>query len=132
VRRLPVRVVVSILVIAWSLAACGFVNVTPPGWRQMTMTVENKHGAPARLFVARDEHPMGPIVGTAVPSVVPAGVTQDVVFTVPPDEGWAIFVNPSGERGPLLLASDLAGRSGKLTIIIGVEANGEPYSMWPD
>jgi hypothetical protein len=129
-KPLPVRAV-SILVIAWSLGACGFIDLAPPGWRQMTMTVENNSGAPARLFVARDEQPMGRTVGTAVPNLVPAGVTQDVIFTVPPDQGWAIFVNPGPERGPLLLASDLAGRSGKLDIRIGVQANGEPYSMWP-
>jgi hypothetical protein len=130
-RRRSVRFV-TVLLIAWSLSACGYVNVAPPGWRQMTMTVENKSGVPARLFVAKDEHPMGPVVGTAIPGQVPAGATQEVVFTVPPDQGWAIFVNPGPERGPLLIASDLDGRSGRLTIIIGVETNGEPYSMWPD
>jgi hypothetical protein len=69
---------------------------------------------------------MGRSVGTAVPSTVPAGATQDVVFTVPPGQGWAIFVNPSPGRGPLILAQDVPPNFGGEfpgTIIIG--ANGD-------
>lgn len=128
--RLSLRAV-TVLVIAWTLAACGFVNVAPPGWRQMTMTVDNKSRAPAILLVAEDLMVMGRTVGTAIPGSVPAGAMQDVVFTVPPDQGWAIFVNPGPERGPLLLASDLAGLSGRLSISIGIDATGEPYWMGP-
>ena len=38
---------------------------------------------------------------------VAPGETVDVTFTVPPGEGWAIFVNPGPQLGPLILAIDV-------------------------
>ncbi|MEZ0240572.1 MAG: hypothetical protein ACAH65_07220, partial [Chloroflexota bacterium] len=71
-------------------------------------------------------------VGSAIPDVVPPGATQDVVFTVPPGGGWAIFVNPGPELGPLITSSDVpGGASGRLPVKIGVDANGWPYAQTP-
>jgi hypothetical protein len=70
---------------------------------------------------------MGRSVGTADPSTVPAGATQVVVFTVPPGQGWAIFVNPSPVRGPLILAQDVPPNfGGRLPGTIRIAANGDP------
>jgi hypothetical protein len=123
-RRLTVRAV-TVLLTAWWLGACGSANVAPSAGRQLIITVENTSRAPARLVVAENVSPIGPIVGTAVPDLVPAGVTQDVVFTVPADEGWAIFLNHEKYRGALVLAMELTGRSGKLPVTIAIDADGE-------
>ncbi len=105
--------------------ACGVVNVAPPGTREWRITVENLDAAPARLMVAEDESPIGELVGTAEPATVPPGATQEVVFTVPPGDGWAIFVNPSPLNGPLILASDVpADVTGALPLGIGIGADG--------
>ena len=104
------------------VAACGCTTLPPDGSREWVVTVTNDSAAPATLFVAEDLATMGPSVGTAVPSSVPAGVTQVVVFTVPAGAGWAIFVNPGPDVGPLILAGDVPpGRSGVLPIRIRVE-----------
>ena len=124
--------------IVCAVAACG---VTPnpvadplpePGARRWIITVENLSAQPAALFVAEDESPMGRSVGTVVPNSVPAGATQDVVFTVPPGLGWAIFVNPGPNLGPLIIAQDVPpGVSGKLPITIGIGPDGSPFSSMP-
>ena len=87
------------MVIAWLLTACGVVNVAPPGSREWRITVENLDAAPARLMVAKDESPIGELVGTAEPATVPAGATQEVVFTVPPGAGWAILSTRARSTG---------------------------------
>jgi hypothetical protein len=122
-----------------SLVACGLIPnpvadpLPEPGARRWIITVENMSAQPARLFVAEDESPMGRSVGTADPSTVPAGATQDVVFTVPPGQGWAIFVNPGPSLGPLILAQDVPpGVSGELPLTIGIGPDGSPYSSVPD
>jgi hypothetical protein len=132
-----VGVAVSIAV-ACSVAACGFLNPNPnptpeSGTRKWIISVENLSRQPAALFVAADDLAMGRAVGTAVPSVVPAGVTQDVVFTVPSGQGrWAIFVNPGPERGPLILSQDVpAGRTGALPILIQIARDGSPNVSSP-
>lgn len=99
----------------------------PPGSREWVMTVQNDSNAPAVLSVAEDTVPVGDAVGTARPGNVPPNSSQDVVFTVPPGEGWAIFVNPSPERGPLIIAQDVPPEvSGRLPITIFIGPNGEP------
>ena len=73
--------------------------------------------------------PIGEQVGTAVPDTVPPGASQEVVFTVPPGEGWAIFVNPGPQLGPLILARDVpADFVGTLPLVIGVGPDGAPYT----
>lgn len=117
------------MALALVLVACGVVNVAPPGSRQWRITVENQSRAPARLFIAEDEMPMGATVGTVVPNTVPAGDTQEVVFTVPPGEDWAIFVNPSPAYGALIGARDVPpDAAGELPIGIVVNADGAPMS----
>jgi len=60
-----------------------------------------------------------------VPATVPPGATQEVVFTVPPGDGWAIFVNPSPLNGPLILASDVPAEfTGALPLEIAIGAEG--------
>ena len=118
------------LAVALCLTACGVVNVEPAGSREWRISVQNMSNAPAILFVAEDQQAMGALVGTVVPSTVPAGVTQDVVFTVPPGDGWAIFVNPGPDRGPLILAADVpADAAGPLPVSIGIGADGSPSAM---
>ena len=86
----------------------------PPGSRQLVVSVRNEGSEPALLFVAQDEGVMGELIGTAEPAMVPAGTTSDVVFTIPPAQEWAIFVNPTSESGPLVtrhdVPSDATGR----------------------
>lgn len=73
--------------------------------------------------------PVGELVGTAVPNTVARGVSQEVVFTVPPGDTWAIFVNPSATRGPLILARDVpADFTGTLPLVIGIGPDGETYT----
>jgi hypothetical protein len=120
-----------------AVAGCGFLNPNPDatpesGTRRWIITVENLSGQPARLFVAEDLAAMGRSVGTAVPSTVPAGVTQDVVFTVPPGQGWAIFVNPGPNRGPLILARDVPPNArGVLGVTIQITQDGSPNVSAP-
>ena len=72
------------------------------------------------------------LVGAAIPNPIPPGVTQVVVFTVPPGQGWAIFVNPGPERGALVGARDVpAGLSGRLPVTIGIGPDGSPFAQAP-
>lgn len=120
------------MVIAWLLTACSVVNVAPPGSREWRIIVENLDAAPARLMVAEDEAPIGELVGTAEPATVAPGATQEVVFTVPPGDGWAIFVNPSPLNGPLILARDVpADVTGALPLKIGIGADGQIFVESP-
>jgi hypothetical protein len=84
-----------------------------PGGRLWTVTVVNDSAKPAALVVAEETNAglAGRLVGTVTPSVVPAGATLDVIFALPPGDGWSIFVNPGPDMGPLLLSNDapLAG-----------------------
>ncbi len=51
----------------------------------------------------------GRLVGTVTPNVVPAGATRDVTFALPAKDstGWAVFVNPGPDMGPLLMWTDV-------------------------
>lgn len=93
----------------------------PPGSRQLLVSVANASERRALLFVAEDEDTLGELVGTAAPAMVPAGMTSDVVFTVPPGEGWAIFVNPTITTGPMATAHDIpADASGRMPFKIRI------------
>ena len=102
--------------------------------RRLIIRVENMSGIPAKLFVAEDDGTMGQsVIGTAVPDTVPPGVSQDVIFTVPSGTGWAIFVNPTPVRGPLITPPDVPPNvSGPTPISVSVGANGEPAVSVPD
>ncbi|HUF06864.1 MAG TPA: hypothetical protein VMP86_05705 [Candidatus Binatia bacterium] len=111
--------------------ACPMTGPAPgPGARAWIVTVENQSADETHLFVAADRSPMGELVGTATPASVAAGVTQQVVFTVPAGSGWAIFVNPSPGMGPLILAQDVPpDAAGALPIRIIVQPGGAPSVM---
>lgn len=72
-------------------------------------------------------------MGTAQPPTVAAGTTVDVVFTVPPEGGWAIFVNPGPNRGPLIVPGDVPpGRRGVLPLKIRIARGGSSSFTGPD
>jgi hypothetical protein len=124
-------------IVALALGGCetGLIpeeTVMPPGSRQWIINVDNQSGEDARLFVALDTMPVGDLVGIADPPTVPANTRRDVVFTVPPGQDWAIFVNPSAQRGPLLLAMDVPPDvTGRLPITFAIDARGEPVMGAP-
>lgn len=131
--RLAVSVLM-LLVASASMACDAVPQVLHPGSRVWVIPVQNGSGGPAVLAVAKDESPMGDLVGTAQPAVVPAGETVDVTFTVPPEpRGWAIFVNPTPQLGALISAADVPpGVSGKLPLTISVDQQGNPSVSVPD
>lgn len=98
----------------------------PLGSREWIIPVDNQSAEAARLMVAEDTMPVGDLVGTASPPQVPPGTKQDVVFKVPPGRTWAVFVNPSPLRGPLILARDVpADAQGRLPLTIVIGPNGD-------
>jgi hypothetical protein len=123
------------IVIALVMTGCGVLPVDPfnPGARQWIIPVANDSNLPVFLAVAEDENPMGNPVGTAQPNTIPPRATVDVVFSVPPTGlGWAIFVNPGPNRGPLITARDVPpGVAGRLPLAISVGPNGDPSVSAP-
>ncbi len=100
--------------------------------RQLVIVVNNMTKAPVDLFVAEDGAPMGQAVGTAVPSTIPPMSGQEVVFTVPSHERWAIFVNPGPDGGGLISARDVPpNASGALPFTIWVDEGVEPIVVGP-
>ncbi len=125
-RAVPYAAACAILAL---LSACTAISDLgmPAGSRQWIIPVENLSAQPVRLFVAEDELQMGESVGTAVPATVAPGSSERVTFTVPPGDGWAIFVNPGPDRGPLILSSDVPpDASGPLPLRISVGPEGHP------
>ena len=126
-----------LIALAVFLSACGTGILPgevamPAGSRQWIINVDNQSAQDARLLVALDTMPVGERVGTANPPVVPPNTRLDVLFTVPPGQGWAIFVNPSAERGPLLLASDVPpDATGNLPVSFSIGPGGEPSMTAP-
>jgi len=118
-----------------ALAACGVLDVAQapqPGGRVWVIPVTNDAALPAVLSVAEDTGAQGRIVGTADPPRVAPGASAEIRFTVPPGTGWAIFVNPGPETGPLILASDVpGGASGALPLHIQVARDGSPSVSAP-
>jgi hypothetical protein len=71
----------------------------------------NKSSQPATLFVAEEDERggLGPLVGSATPNVVPPGATVKVTFLLPAKgTGWAIFVNPGPNAGPVAGPAEMA------------------------
>jgi hypothetical protein len=96
-----------------------------PEARVFSIPVSNTSGEPVELFVASNTQPTLLLVGTVEPNTVAPGQTEDVVFTVPEGEGWAIFVNASFDMGPLIIASDFPpDASGQLPIEIHIDQFG--------
>ena len=120
--------------VAGLLTACAAISdlTAPAGSRTWIIPVENTSAQPARLFVAEDESPMGDTVGTVEPATVAPGATEMVTFTVPAGQGWAIFVNPGPNLGPLILAMDVPEDArGALPLTITVGPDGSPGVMVP-
>jgi hypothetical protein len=130
----PLRHAPALAIVGVLTACSGILEpALPAGSREWRISVENLSAAPARLVVAEDEAPIGDIVGTAVPSTVAPGTTELVVFTVPPGQDWAIFVNPSPQLGPLILARDVPPNvAGALPLTIMVQGDGSPTVSVPD
>jgi hypothetical protein len=82
----------------------------PSGARSWTVIVRNTSSLPATLFVAEDgENGVGELCASVTPNVVPAGVTENVTFQLPPKKvsGCWIWVNPvPGQGGSLFETSD--------------------------
>jgi hypothetical protein len=82
----------------------------PSGARSWTVIVRNTSSLPATLFVAEDgENGVGELCASVTPNVVPAGVTENVAFQLPPKKvsGCWIWVNPvPGQGGSLFETSD--------------------------
>ena len=115
------------LVLAVAVAACSVTDsLVRPGWRHIVVSVENRSARPAVILVAADGEVMGKMVGTAEPGVVPPGATVDVLFGLPPEPNWAIFVNPDPKYGPLVTAGDIpSSASGRVPLALQVSASGE-------
>ena len=82
----------------------------PQGARSWIVTVRNESSDPTTLFLADDGvDGMGQLCGSVTPNVVPAGVTEEVTFMLPPKNvrGCWIYLNPvPGEGGSLFETSD--------------------------
>ena len=118
---------VSAVVLAVAVAACSVTDpLVRPGWRHIFMSVTNSSARPAIIVVAEDGGSgAGKIVGTAEPGVVPPGATVDVAFGLPPEPGWAIFINPSQSQGPIVTSSDVPiGASGRAPLSLQVDGVG--------
>ena len=94
----------------------------PAGARSWKVTVVNQSPDSVTLFLAEeDENGMAQLCGNVTPNVVPAGVTENVTFLLPPKtvrNCW-IWVNPP-PGGSLFPTSD-APMAGKIVIIPGEE-----------
>jgi hypothetical protein len=118
------RILIALLVVI-AASGCDYEPPVPLGGRRWVLPVTNHSPRPATLIVAEDgPFGAGRAVGTVTPSVVLPGATVEVTFGVPPGTGWAIFVNPGPNMGPLLLPSDLPEATG-----IEIDREGNPGWM---
>ena len=105
----------------------------PPGSRRLVIHVNNMTKAPIDLLVGEDGAPMGKVVGTAQPSTIPAMTGQDVTFTVPAGEDWAIFIDPDPSDDGLISARDVSPTAtGAIPFTIWVDEGVEPLVVGPD
>jgi hypothetical protein len=128
-----IRLASLLLLLTATISRCGALEgegILEPGSRRLVITVWNLSGQPAIVEVAQDGPTKGEIVGRVNPNPVPPGPT-DVSFDLPPGGGWAVWVNPGPDRGPLFSSSDIpASASGKAPFTIQIEANGEASSSF--
>jgi hypothetical protein len=90
------------------------------------VTVNNQSGRLARLVIGSDGMYDGQPTGTVDPSVLPPGITENVVLVIPPGIGWAIYVNPSPDRGPSITWRDVPpDASGQMPFSIVVTERGD-------
>ena len=96
-----------------------------PGQRVFVVAVDNRSGLPATLVVGDDGMFDGDPTGTVDPSVLPLGITEDVVLGVPLSEGWAIYVNPGPDKGASITWRDVPPDfSGRMPFSIVVYRDG--------
>jgi Kelch motif len=91
----------------------------PAGARTWKVTVVNNSSVPATLFLAEDgEDGIGHLCGSVTPNVVPAGVTENVTFLLPPKTvtGCWILVNPVPGQGASLFETSDAPIAGEVFI----------------
>jgi hypothetical protein len=117
------RLLLAVVIALW-VSGCGVLPVPIGGGEVIVMNVANNSPGPARLAVAmaRDE---GRVVGTADPTIVPAGQTVLVRFVVPAGSHWSIWAN----GGELMGDFDLKGQRGNVPMGIVIDVNGSP-SWW--
>lgn len=93
--------------------------------RQLAFMVANQSNRPALLIVGR----MGfarPPVGNVFPPVIAPRTRQEVVFTVPDTNDWAIWVNPDDPRGGELMGwHDIRRCFGRVALGIEIGATGD-------
>ena len=107
-------------------------ELTPAGSRQLVITVHNMTKARVQLFVAENGSPMGQEVGTADPSTIGSRMGREVVFTVPPGDRWAIFVDPDPDDDGLISARHVPpNASGAIPFTIWVDEGVEPLVVGP-
>ena len=101
----------------------------PVGGRLLIVTFENHSSRPAAAVVAADNGGPFQPVGTANPRTVPANSTVEVRLGIPAGSGWAIFVNPGPDRGPLVVAADIPPNAmGAMPFTIGIGRDGSPFA----
>lgn len=130
VRALSLTFIVGI---AAPLVGCGaLAPILEPGSREWIVTVQNDSNRPAVLTVAEDRGTPGRVVGSVEPASVPPRTSMEVAIRVPPGEGWAVFVNPGPNLGPLILAQDVPpNAAGDLPLTIFVAEDGSPSVSVP-
>jgi len=96
----------------------------PAGARSWKVTVRNESSAPATLFLGEEgENTRWQLCGSVTPNVVPAGVTREVTFLLPPKrttDCW-LWVNPAPTRGGSLFQTSDAPLAGQILIRDGEE-----------
>ena len=91
--------------------------------RQLAMAVSNQSDRPARLIVG-GEGDLGRPLGIALPPVVQPHRRQEVVFTVPDTNNWAIWVNAGEGGGELISWREVRRCVGRVPIEINIAAGG--------
>ena len=93
--------------------------------RQLAFTVSNQSGRPARLIVGHMGDLRAP-VGIAFPAVIAPRTRQEVVFTVPDTNDWAIWVNPDDPKGGELMGwHDIRRCFGRVALAIEIGPRGD-------
>ena len=128
--------VLGALVVSLAITGCSMLVPGPeplPGGRRWIIAVDNRTARPAVLLIGEDAMAPNPRwVGNVAPNPVAPFSAVDVTFDVPPGGGWAIFVNPRPDSGPVIIAADVPqGVSGKMPFTIEIEANGAAGTSFP-
>lgn len=129
------RFVIAVLAVV-ALAGCDLVDIGVGllrAERHWIVEVENRSARPATLIVAEDTVTgPGQVVGTANPSIVAPSATVVVVLGIPAGGEWALFVNPTPDRGPLMTAMDVPqNAAGRMPFKIIIHTSGTASVLVP-